>query len=110
MEKIVNGMRFEGAYVENCWDVRTWTSNGVVERSARQVVEWTEVLPHRSPLSWAEYIAQFDFDPAKQARLEAERLEEIEEKRQKSLKSAARRAKTLCRRFIISEGFDEMLT
>lgn len=110
MEKIVNGMRFEGEYVENCWDVRTWTSNGVTERSARQVVAWTEVLPHRAPLSWQEYIAQYDYDPAKQARLEAERLEEIEEKRLKSLKSSARRAKTKCRRFIISEGFNEMLT
>lgn len=110
MEKIVCGICLKGEYVENCWDVRTWESNGVMERSARQVIAWTEEFPYTPPLSWDEYIAQFDYDPAKQARLEAEYLEEIEEKRQKSLKSAARRAKTLCRRFIISEGFDEMLT
>ena len=110
MEKIVHGICLKGEYVENCWDVRTWVSNGVTERSARQVIEWTEEYPYTPPLPWDEYIAQYDYDPAKQARLELERLEEIEEKRLKSLKASARRAKTLCRRFIISEGFDEMLT
>lgn len=110
MERIINGMRFEGQRVENCYDVRTWSCNGVVERSARQVIEWIEVAFEGLPLSWEDYIAQYDYDPAKQKRLEAQRLEEIEEKRLKSLKKSASRAKTMCRRFIISEGFNEMLT
>lgn len=110
MERIINGMLFTGQRVENCWDVRTWSCNGVMERSARQVIEWTESELGHAPLGWDEYIAQYDHDPAKQARLEAERVEEIEEKRLKSLKKSASRAKTMCRRFIISEGFNEMLT
>lgn len=110
MERIINGMLFTGQRVENCWDVRTWSCNGVMERSARQVIEWTESEFGHAPLGWDEYIAQYDHDPSKQARLEAERLEEIEEKRVKSLKKSAARAKTVCRRFIISEGFNEMLT
>jgi hypothetical protein len=42
-------------------------------------------------------------DPEKDA-------EFIAEQKEKALKSSARRAKTKCRRFIISEGFDELLT
>lgn len=110
MRRIINGMTFEGQRVENCFDVRTWSCNGVIERSARQVVEWVEVPTERAPLDWDEYIAQYDHDPEKQKRLELERLEEIEEKRLSSLKKSASRAKTKCRQFIISEGFDEMLT
>lgn len=110
MERTINGMRFEGERVPNCFDVRTWICNGVVERSARQVVEWTEVPYQRPPLSWDEYIAQYDHDPAKQKRLIDQHLEELEEKREKSLKKSASRAKTRCRQFIISEAFDEMLT
>lgn len=96
MERIINGLRFEGQRVDNCFDVRTWTCNGVTERSARQVIEWTE-----SPLQdWPDH----DFpDPIKDA-------EWLEERRLNSLKKSASRAKTKCRQFIVSEGFDEMLT
>ena len=110
MERIINGMLFTGQRVENCWDVRTWSCNGVMERSARQVIDWTESELGHAPLAWDEYIAQYDHDPAKQARYEAQHLEEIEEKRLKSLKKSASRAKTTCRRFIISKKFNEMLT
>lgn len=110
MERIIDGILFTGQRVDNCFDVRTWVCNGVMERSARPVIEWEEVGPYIPPLPWDEYIAQFDHDPEKQARYEKQRLEEEEEKRLKSLKKSASRAKTMCRRFIISEGFDEMLT
>lgn len=111
MERIIDGILFEGQRVENCYDVRTWTCNGVMERSARQVVEWTEVGPAGAPpLPWDQYMAQYDYDPEKQARFEKQRLQDEEEKRLKSLKKSASRAKTMCRRFIISERFDEMLT
>jgi len=100
MEKIVGGLRFTGEPVENCFDVRTWVCNGVMERTARQVIEWTE-----SSLLDDGYpdIPFDDPDPVKDA-------EWIEEQRLKSLKASARRAKTVCRRFIIHENFDEMLT
>ena len=110
MKKIVDGILFDGQFVVDAWDVRTWRANGVMERSCRQVVEWTEIGPATSPMSWEDYIAQFDYDPAKQKRLEAERLLEIEEKHQRSLKKSAQRAKQMCRRVIISENFDELLT
>lgn len=100
MEKIVDGLRFTGEPVANCFDVRTWSSNGVTERFARPVIEWTE-----SSLLDGGYpdIPYDDPDPVKDA-------EWLEEQRLKSLKASARRAKTACRRFIISENFDEMLT
>lgn len=97
MERIVNGMCFTGQRVGNCYDVRTWVCNGVTERSARQVVEWTESL---IPEGWPNYDAP---DPEKDAEWLAERKE-------LSLKKSASRAKTMCRRFIISENFNELLT
>lgn len=99
MEKIINGLRFEGTYVENCWDVRTWECNGVVERSARQVIEWQE----SSLLESGYQNHPFDVDPVRDA-------EYLAEQKEKSQRASARRAKTKCRRFIISEKFDEMLT
>lgn len=100
LEKIVNGLRFEGTVCDNTWDVRTWSCNGVMERSARRVIEWQESslldggytdVPHDLP------------DPEKDADF-------IAEQKEKSLRASARRAKTMCRRFIVSERFDEMLT
>lgn len=96
MERIIDGLRFVGERVENCWDVRTWSSNGVMERSARQVIEWTE----SDEIGWPELDLP---DPVRDA-------EWLEEQRLKSLKKSASRAKTQCRHFIISEGFNEMLT
>lgn len=97
MERIIHGMRFEGHRVENCFDVRTWSANGVMERSARQVIEWTE----SDIEGWSSYLDAPD--PVKDA-------EWLEERRLKSLKKSASRAKTQCRHFIIAEGFNEMLT
>lgn len=100
MERIVNGLRFTGQVVENCFDVRTWLCNGVMERSARPVVEWEE----SSLLEGGYKDIPFDEpDPVKDA-------DWIAEQKEKSLKRSANRAKTMCRRFIISESFDEMLT
>lgn len=96
MERIIDGLRFVGERVPNCWDVRSWSCNGVVERSARQVIAWTE-----SELTgWPEHDLP---DPLRDA-------EWIAEQHAKALKKSAARAKTKCRQFIVSEGFDEMLT
>lgn len=97
MERIVNGIVFEGKYSENQWEVHTWESNGVMERSARRVIEWREA-----------YVLPFDykldpFDPVKDA-------VHLEEKRLCAKQRSAKRAKTACRRLIITAGFTELLT
>jgi hypothetical protein len=103
MERIVNGIVFEGKPLEDCWEVRTWTKNGVMERSARQLIEWREV---------GEYDPDaLHFDACGNPILPSDpTVEELEERRLRSLKKAAQRAKTMCRRVIISEGFNELLT
>lgn len=110
MERIVDGILFEGKFLENAWDVRTWTKNGVMERSARQVVEWREIGPAGPKPDWDDYLAQFIDDPEKLAQRIAEREQDILDKKAASLKKSALRAKTTCRRIIITEGFDELLT
>lgn len=94
MERIVDGILYEGKYLADSWDVRVWAQNGVIERSARQVVSWQEVGPV-PPLD--------QVDPVLDA-------EWVEERRLLCLRKAASRAKTMCRRVIIAENFDELLT
>ncbi len=105
MEKIVSmpgGGRvlFEGTRVPDAWEVFTWSANGVLERSARPVIEWREVCEINPVLD----ACGNPVEPAEPT------PEELEEKRRKAALSAARRAKTMCRRVIITEGFDELLT
>lgn len=97
MERIVNGVVFEGKRIPDAWDVRVFEVNGHREVSARQCTEWVEkyTLPFDYKLD--------DFDPIKDAELLAERAE-------RSLEKSAKRAQTMCRRVIKSEGFDELLT
>ena len=105
-------LRFEGKVVPDSWEVREWRSNGVLERSARPSVAWEEVGVCDAPMTYEErvaYIIDNFFGKKRETRLR-ELDEEVEEKRLRSLRSAARRAKTMCRRVIITEGFDELLT
>ncbi|TAM39758.1 MAG: hypothetical protein EPN61_12015 [Burkholderiaceae bacterium] len=101
MERIVDGILFEGKRVANCFDVKTWSANGVMERSIRPVMEWTELGPAPGPL-FDLFGNLMEPTPASDA--------ELEEKRQRKLQQSAMRAKTMCRRVIITEGFDELLT
>lgn len=111
MQRNIHGILFEGERVPDSWDVSIFEVNGHRELSARQVIAWEEIAFNvPPPMPWDEYIAQYDYDPEKQARLEAEHLEEIEEKRLKSLKKSAQRAQTKCRRLIKASDFREMLT
>lgn len=117
MEKIVampggGWALFEGARVPNAWDVFTWEKNGVRERSARPVYAWREVGPATPPMTDKEYLAYLPtvYEGEKLRLRVLEHEQYMEAKRLKSLRSAARRAKTMCRRVIISEGFDELLT
>lgn len=119
MEKIVRlpdgtGVRLEGRIVPDAWEVHTWSASGVLERSARPVVAWTEVGEVPPALTDEEHRAfladLYHGEPAKLARALRELDEEAEERRLKNLQRAARRAKTQCRRAIVSEKFNEMLT
>lgn len=94
MQRIVDGILYEGKAVPNAWEVRSWRSNGVLERSVGPVYEWSELGP----------CPELDEpDPERDA-------EWLEDKRLDCLRKAAQRAKQVCRRTIISEGFDELLT
>lgn len=97
MQRIVDGIAYEGKTVLDAFDVRVWECSGHREISARPVVEWTEIGP--AP-DWSHLLEP---DPERDAKIE-------EDRRQKNLLRAARRAKTQCRRFIKSNGFDELAT
>ena len=88
---------FEGTVVPDAYDVVVWEGNGHREISARQVIAWEEIGP--AP-DWSHLLEP---DPARDAAIEADRKE-------KNLLRAARRAKSACRRFIKTMGFDELLT
>lgn len=105
MERIVNGIVFEGKPLPGSWDVRTWTRNGVVERSARQAYQWTELYEVPDGLTTHGVDACGNIIGPRE-----DTPEELEEKRLRSLRKAAQRAKTMCRRVIITENFDELLT
>lgn len=94
MQKIVHGILFEGKPRDDAYEVRTWRANGVMERSVRQCISWNEIGPV-PPLDKP--------DPIRDAKW-------IEEKRVEALERSAKRAKQMCRRVIISEGFTELLT
>jgi len=91
-------VELEGDYQDDVWKITTWTSNGVLERSSRKVIKWVE-LSEFDPEHWARVLAHTAPTP-----------EEVEESRLANLQRAARRAKTMCRRVIISENFNELLT
>jgi hypothetical protein len=94
VQRIVDGILFEGNALPDSWEVSTWRANGITERSVRPVIAWHEIgpVPPLDPI-----------DPERDA-------EWLAECRERSLKKAAQRAKTACRRVIIAEGFDELLT
>lgn len=97
MQRIVDGIAYEGKYSDSAFDVRVWECNGHREISAQRVVEWSEIGP--AP-DWSHLL---DANPERDAEDEAER-------KAKALKRNAGRAKTACRRFIKMMGFNEMAT
>lgn len=88
---------YEGRTVPDAYDVVVWENKGHREISARPVVEWVEIGP--AP-DWSHLAEP---DPEVDERAKAER-------RERNQLSAARRAKTRCRRLIKSMGLNEMLT
>lgn len=101
MKKIIKGfgetIQLEGEYNPTSWVVRMFEVNGHREISVRNTIDWEEV-PYQPVLD------QFPDQPSLQ------QIEEAEERRLAALKRNAKRAQTMCRRVIKSEGFDELLT
>jgi hypothetical protein len=101
MKKIITGfglpIQLEGSYNPTSWVVRVFEVNGHREISARNTIDWEEV-PYQPSLD------QFPDQPSLQ------QIADAEERRQASLKRAAQRAQTTCRRVIKAEAYDEMLT
>ncbi|MFE8646718.1 hypothetical protein ACFX58_16695 [Sphingomonas sp. NCPPB 2930] len=114
MERIIDGVLYEGKIVPDAWDVRIWEANGHREVSARQQVVFEEVGPAPAHMlnvadSWAVYIGAADSPQERDIRIAMYHAER-EEKDLKNRRRAAQRAKTACRRIIKAEGFDELLT
>lgn len=105
MDRIIDGILFEGKALPGSWDISTWTRNGIVERSARQAMQWTEkwVMPEGWNKAAYDVLGNL-IEPREDT------AEELEEKRLKNLKKSAQRAKTMARRCIITENLDELLT
>lgn len=97
MHRIVDGIAYEGKTLADCFDVRVWECNGHREISARPVVEWREIGP--AP-DWSHLAEP---DPEAEERMQRDKDE-------KNALRAARRAKTMCRRFIKANGFNELAT
>ncbi len=120
MRKIVFGIEMEGHRADDEFEVRTWECNGVLERSLRPVTKWEEVADHgfhyvqeKETLEdrLAALLVSRERAPGKLVeKMIAEVLEEIKERDLKNLKRSATRAKQQCRRAIIQEKFDELLT
>lgn len=113
MQRIVDGILFEGVPVDDAWDLTLWESNGITEAAVRQVMEWREIGPCAVPqMTPDEYVAylEAEFSGKELARRLKEFADLQEEKRLKALRKSAQRAKQMCRRIIIAENFTELLT
>ncbi len=85
----------------------------MLEQSIRPVIEWHEVGCGVESVDFRPLMGEgFKGAPTEQqlADWAEEDMAEAMQRRQRSLKKAAQRAKTMCRRVIITEGFDELLT
>ena len=100
MEKIVDGFLYQSKLCPDTWNVRTWEANGVKEISVRQASYWVEVCEIHPHLDACGNLLVPE--PSSSA--------DAAEHHAAMLQKAARRAKTTCRRVIISEGFNELLT
>ena len=110
MERIIDGILFEGKVLDDTWNVTVWESaNGHRETSARRAVAWQEIGPVTMPMSWDEYIAAAESEEERNVRV-AMRDAEVLEKQARARLRNAKRAKTTCRRKIKTAAFDELLT
>lgn len=109
METIIDGILYERKLVADAWDVRTFEVNGHRETSIRQQTEWVEAgdaLPYARQGDGFKGAATLE-NVEKWALQDAA---DAEDRRLHSLEKSAARAKTMCRRVIKAEAFNEMLT
>lgn len=109
MQRIIDGVLFESNTIADSWEVRTFLVNGHKEVSARQMVTWHEVgavLPYERTGDGYKGAATLE-NVAKWAEQDAA---DLEDKRLHSLKKSAQRAKSMCRKVIKAENFNELLT
>lgn len=105
MERIIDGILFEGKRVENSWVVSSWESQGHREVSINQAVDWVEVAHDYKTIDFRRSLA-----PERMAEWDAMDAEDAIARHERSLKKSAQRAQTMCRRVIKTEGFNELLT
>ena len=108
MERIINGIKFEGKVLPGAWDASRWSANGCTETTVHPRVQWVEIenIPYvRSGDGYkgAATAANLQLWAAQDASDAAKRAAA-------ALASAACRAKQMCRRVIKVEGFDQLLT
>lgn len=103
MFRIIDGTLFRGELDVNSWEVRLWNNNGHRELSAKRPVVWSD----EGPVNTLDFLG----NPLLQEPLtEAELQQKEREREEQNQRRAAHRAKTMCRRFIKAEGFDELMT
>lgn len=104
-QQVIDGKKFGGVILRgerlpNVWDVSVFEVEGHRELSARQAIQWTEV---------AEWQDRYKLEawPVDGIPLSDE---ETAERHCRTVKKAAQRAQTKCRRLIKASNFREMLT
>lgn len=110
MQRIIDGFLYESKTLPDSWDVRTFEVNGHKEISARKAVIWEEVGVAYRDCSRDGHGYQGAPTAEQVAKWAKQDADEAEERRQNGLKRSATRAKTMCRRVIKAEGFNELLT
>lgn len=110
MQRIIDGFLYESKTLPNSWDVRTFEVNGHREISARKAVQWVEVGEAQRDCSRDGWGFNGEATREQLAKWAKQDADEAEERRQNGLKRSATRAKTMCRRIIKAEGFNELLT
>lgn len=105
MERIIDGILFEGKRVPDSWVVSSWEAAGHREVSINQQIVWTEV-------AFVGKLTDFRYElsPERAEEWAAQDAADLAERKAKNLKSAAQRAQTACRRVIKAECFTELLT
>lgn len=111
VERIIDGIVYEGKLLPDVWDISVFEVNGHRELSARNAVEWVEagIAGRDVSRDWGDgYLGAPT--PEQLAKWAKQDAADEEDRRLKQQRKAAARAKSKARRFIKEEGFDEMLT
>lgn len=109
MERIIDGIRYEGKLLPDVWDISVVEVAGHREVSARNAVVWHESGDH-APYRRDGDGYQGAPTPENLAKWAAQDAADAAEKAEKDRQKSAAKAKTRARHFMKLEAFDEMLT